>query len=441
MRFHYLLTSSLAAAIGINLAACGGSGSSSVPTGASVSLLPTTQTESTTVDSAIHKDYVLTDLGTGLPGSPGLVPAAINNQGTVVGEASVGALGSLPTCSPETCGPPEGWIFENGTLRQLPPLDSDSFTFADDINNEGVVSGGSAGNIIEEAVLWKPNGTIRNLGTGLADSDSSAEAFAISNSGKIVGVSYDATNTIPTTFNGSGGASLLCGNVQGYPSNINDAGFTAGLLYLPQGGTAAMTCPPFGVIEAPPNPTFADFAVDLNNRNQIVGRITIGPSFGNFHPFLYQDGHTTDLGTLFPDNPASVGAAFGINDPGVIAGWSAAGGGVPGVKPIDPSAIMVIRGKMVNLNTLLPEKYRSTWRLVVANAINNRGQIAGTAWVGGYPNGVEHAFLLSPRGCEPAVSTGVVATAQSISAKTLGHNWANAPIMALRAQHLRSSAR
>jgi hypothetical protein len=52
---------------------------------------------------------------------------------------------------------------------------------------------------------------------------------------------------------------------------------------------------------------------------------------------------------------------------------------------------------MIDLNSLLPNDKRATWTLVFAKSISNNGQIAGDAWVGGYPNGVEHALLLTPR--------------------------------------------
>ena len=181
---------------------CGGSNASStngaslVPSGPA-SLIPN---ELEQPGWAIPKHYALTDLGAGLPGSPGLVPSSINDQGVVVGTASIGVLGSLPSCSPSACGPPEGWVFKDGTLSQLPARGSDSYTFADYINDAGTISGGSAGNVAEEAVLWHKNGGITDLGTGILGSQSSAEASSISNDGKIVGLSYDSTDKDPNRF-------------------------------------------------------------------------------------------------------------------------------------------------------------------------------------------------------------------------------------------------
>jgi len=394
MRASRVLASTVpAAAMTVMLAACGGTGSSvGNHNGGGTSILPSVPAGQSS--SAIPKQYVLTDLGTGLPGSPGLVPAAVNNSGVAVGSASINILGSLPSCS--NCGPPEGWIFKNGSLHQLPPLGTDSVTFGDDINNSGVVSGGSAGNTTEEAALWNPNGSITNLGTGIAGTGSSAEAISISNGGKIVGISYSASATVPTAFDGKGGASAPCGtSTQGYLTAVNDNGLASGIEFLSQGGNAAVVCPPFAAIETPSDPTFWDFAFDINDRGQVVGRLTPGNAFAPFHAFSYQTGTTTDLGTLSPNNASSVSGAFGVNDSGMIVGFSADGGAVPGTLPINPRAFVYSNGKMVDLNSLLPAGCAG-WTLVVANAINDNGQIVGAAYVGGYPNGVEHGFLLTP---------------------------------------------
>jgi hypothetical protein len=50
---------------------------------------------------------------------------------------------------------------------------------------------------------------------------------------------------------------------------------------------------------------------------------------------------------------------------------------------------------MVDLNTLLPASC-ANWTLIVANGVSDNGDIVGVAFVGGYPNGDEHAFLLTP---------------------------------------------
>ncbi len=409
------------------LAGCGGG---AVTPSASTSLESSQRVKASW---SIPTSYVLTDIGARLPGSPGLVPSGLNDEGTVVGTASIGVLGSLPSCSPSKCGPPEGWIFKNGTLSKLPPLGSDTLTFADSANNAGYISGGSGTDTTEEAVLWKPGGGIINLGTGILGSQSQAEATSISNSGRIVGVSYTYTSEVPTAWDHKGGAWAPCGRTtQGILNVVNNAGLAVGYMALSQGGYDAITCHPLTVIESPPDPTFADWGFAINDNDQSVGRLSIGPAFGNFHPFLYQKGHTTDLGTLFPRDPNAVGAAFGINQSGMIVGFTARNGGTPGHIPVDPRGFVYSEGKMVDLNSLLSSHERAHWRVVVAGRINDKKQVIAAAWYGGYPNGVEHAVLLSPKGTAPA---GVSLVSPSRAGMTGAHQ---APGSSLRIEALRS---
>jgi probable HAF family extracellular repeat protein len=348
--------------------------------------------------SAIAAHYTLTDLGPNA-GQPWITPTRVNNSGVVVMNSSASPLGSLP-CT--TCGntPPQGLVFQNGTVRALPPLAGDTESIGTDVNNAGDIVGGStSATTPETAVMWKPDLSIVTLGTGIAAPDSSAEAEAISDSGIIAGYSFNATSIFPTFFDGKGGATDPCGSgVQGYfRSGVNDAGVAVGDELLSAGGTAAMICPPFTAIATPSDPSWLNFGFDINNAGVAVGRLTVG-SRPVFHPFVYQNGKLTDLGTLFPNTPSSVGAAFGINNSGMIVGWSAQSGGTignPPVPPVNPRAWVYANGKMVDLNTLLPASC-ANWTLIVANGVSDNGDIVGVAFVGGYPNGDEHAFLLTP---------------------------------------------
>jgi probable HAF family extracellular repeat protein len=314
----------------------------------------------------------------------------------------IGPLGSLP-CPTSICGasPPQAYIFKNGTFTKLPPLSGDVSAYANDLNNAGQIVGGSysAGGT-ETAVTWMPDLSVVNLGIGIASPGSNAEADVISDGGKIGGVSYNATSTFPTFFDGKGGASNPCGaTVQGYFRNgINDSGVAVGDEILSAGGTAAMTCPPFTVVATPSNPAFLNFGFDINNAGTVVGRLSPGPTKSIFHPFMSQHGVTTDLGTLFPGDANAVGAAFAINNNGMIVGFSAQANAVigpPPIPPVNPRAFVYANGKMVDLNTLLPGSC-ANWTLITANDVNDNGMIVGTAFVGGYPNGSEHAYLLIP---------------------------------------------
>jgi probable HAF family extracellular repeat protein len=374
------------------LAACGGSGGVSPPQSSGNGGTPTLGGQQPA--AAIPKSYTLVDLGPA-NGQPWRTPAAVNNSGEVVG--NIGSpLSSLP-CPPCVGAVPHGWIYKNGMVTQL---QGGVATFARDLNNTGSIVGGlvhSSGT--ESAVLWKPDGTIVSLGTGIASPGSNAEAQGISDSGLVGGYSYNASEVLPTIFNGSGGASDPCGSgVLGYFRKINAAGVGVGDELLSAGGTAVMTCPPFAAIETPSNQSWLNFGFDINNAGTVVGRLSVGPTIAVFHPFMYSHGTTTDLGTLFPNDSSAVGAAFGLNNSGTIVGFVAQSGGTigpPRVPPVNPRAFVYANGKMVDLNTLLPAG-RANWTLITAEDISDNGNIVGTAFVGGYPNGNEHAYLLTP---------------------------------------------
>ena len=156
------------------------------------------------------------------------------------------------------------------------------------------------------------------------------------------------------------------------------------------------------------NPTLA-FAI--NDRGEIVG----AAAFPNapFDAFLWRKGVATDLGHL--DDCGSL--AFGINSRGqVVGGTFSCGAGT------HARAFLWENGSMVDLNTLIP--YDSDFRVVEAEAINDRGEIAGN----GVPPDVSpadvntkgHAFLLIP--CDenhPAVEGcdyGLVAESETTAA-------------------------
>src|SRR5438309_1602303 len=70
---------------------------------------------------------------------------------------------------------------------------------------------------------------------------------------------------------------------------------------------------------------------------------TTAPSSGGGHAFLYQNGDTTDLGTLSGDD---VSSGLAVNDRGAVVGISALAG-QPGNR-----GFLSWRGRMVNLGTL-----------------------------------------------------------------------------------------
>ena len=101
------------------------------------------------------------------------------------------------------------------------------------------------------------------------------------------------------------------------------------------------------------------------------------------HAFLCKSGGVPSRLTELGSNRE----ALGVNDQGVVVGWSYKEGGATQV------AVRWLNGAMADLNTLSDAGSRQ--RLAAANAINNVGLIVGavslsltTEW---------HGFLLTPR--------------------------------------------
>jgi probable HAF family extracellular repeat protein len=278
------------------------------------------------------------DLGT-LPGTTKSLAHGINNSGRVVGESL------YPT--------PERAFIYDGTLHNLGSLHHGSPSGAAGINAAGAVVGyGAMANGFDHAFLWVPDkregvrGTIYDLGTPRGQASSSATA--INDKGTVVGSSLNAEFL--------GGRAFVW-----RPDRPH--GTSGTMIMLPQ---------PRGVTDSA--------AAAINDHGLIAGTlITAG---GRTHAFVFNTA-MRDLGTL-PGGTESF--AYGINSHGVVVGYSA----TPG-RPF--RAVMWAGGQIIDLNRFLPAPVRAAGVLLeVAWGINDKGQIAGTALVGGH----WHGFLLTP---------------------------------------------
>jgi probable HAF family extracellular repeat protein len=277
------------------------------------------------------------DLGT-LPGQLNSVATGINNSGRVAGE---------------TYYPQDKAFIYNGTMHYLGSLHRGSSSRAFGINAAGAVVGESGtANGFDHAFLWVPDkregvrGKMHDLGTPPGQAISTASA--INDGGTIAGSSLNAEFL--------GGRAFVW-----RPSRPH--GTTGTMTDLPQ---------PRGVTQSG--------ATDVNNHGLIVGTMELAG--GQIHAFLF-DTAVHDLGTL-PGYTESFPSS--INSHGVVVGYSAA-------EDTPFHAVIWTGGRIIDLNRFLPGSVKAAGVVLeVAWGINDKGQIAGTALVGGHG----HGFLLTP---------------------------------------------
>jgi probable HAF family extracellular repeat protein len=205
----------------------------------------------------------LVDLGT--LGGPSSQALGISNRGQVVGSSEVSATG----------GETRAFLWDQGRMTALPPLNGASFSQASDVNDAGVVVGASGG----VAVRWV-NGRVQSLGTLGGES---SFATGINSSGVIVG--NGATSS---------------GDFHGWVfegGTLRDLGTFGGVRSTAEG---------------------------INSSGDIVGHFETAA--GVIHGYLLRRGAFRDLGALDQFSGANA-----IANSGVIAGEGGGGAVVHGV--------------------------------------------------------------------------------------------------------------
>ncbi len=281
----------------------------------------------------------------------------INDFGLIVGDSETAApdpngedicgFGTHLTCRP--------FLWEFSKMRALPTLGGNNGQ-ASSINNRGQIVGfaengaldptctaGITNNRIALPAKWE-NGTVKPLPLVIGDFD--GDAFWINDLGQAVGYSGNCLvathgvswkNGVVSTLQDLGTGAIAQG--------INNRGQISGQLGSADGSTFLAGVwlngadGPVTTIGTAPGDAAA-FASGINDLGQVVGS-SLDSNFNWSHAFVWQDGVLTDLSTVFPAS--------------------------------------------ANLNP------------VMANKINDRGQISGMAIVMSGPHkGDIHAFLATP---------------------------------------------
>jgi probable HAF family extracellular repeat protein len=316
--------------------------------------------------AAVNIDGLKIDLGTlGGPNS-WMNWGQINERGATVGYAET----SVPDPDGEdvcgfgtglTCRP---FLWQNGHMSALPTVGGNNGQ-ASGINNRGQIAGYAETPVVDSgcppykttsAALWE-KGRAQPLPT--VGSDPDGIAYGINDQGQAVGYSGTCAAALHA---------VLWQNGTAFP--LPDLGFPR-----------------------------SNLAWGINDQGQIVGQVRSADGTTKY-PTLWQNGTMTDLGLLPGDFGAS---ASGINNQGQVVGsawdsnfsWS--------------HGFIWQNGVLTDLNTLFPAS--SNLYVVMANKINDRGQISGMAMVLSGPNaGKEiHAFLATPVNASVGTSVAEVA--------------------------------
>ena len=289
---------------------------------------------------------------------------------------------------------------------------------ATDLNNAGAAAGWSrtaSGQV--HAVVWRA-GRIIDIGT-LGGPGS--RATSISNTFAVVGTSTLTAGGAPHAFLWRANQGAMHNLGLPTPVRIGDSGAIVGNATTAAGESVAAYRDQHGWIRLPLHGFDGSHGEDVNDAGTAVGTLFDDPH--GSAPFVFANG----VLTVLPSVPtAAETSADAINDAGLIAGQTFDPLGIvlwdgsawqpvptPGlVEPeirdmndcgqivgahhpaqfFKPHAYLIADGTAVDLNSQIPSG--SGWRLGIATAINDAGQIVGV----GRHDGLQHAFLLEPAG-------------------------------------------
>jgi probable HAF family extracellular repeat protein len=284
----------------------------------------------------------------GTLGGPDSVGAAANLSNLAAVDSETGTLSRQgeDVCAFGTNLQCLAAIWKHGRLSALQLLPGGNNSYALDMNDRGQVVGFADTDVYDldcaaaktagfrfQAVIWEPNGSVRQLAP--LDGDTVASAFGINSKGQVVGNSGVCANTTPPPYVSSAhavlwerdGTPIDLGSLGGpVATAINNHGDVSGtsssgdglpqaFLWTPERRKLVQLKPPDGFVAAV-NPC----CKTINDSREIVG-FMFNADFSQQHAFLWKDGVMVDLNDLIPKgSPWMLQSAAGINASGQIAG-------------------------------------------------------------------------------------------------------------------------
>ncbi|WP_414517195.1 DUF3466 family protein [Nostoc sp. PCC 9305] len=269
------------------------------------------------------------------------------------------------------------FFYSNGSLKTISPLPGDNQLGVADINNLGQV----VGNSVNSNKYTGNNPFLYSNGLTQPLPIQDAIPYAINDRTQVVGGASTGT------FLYSDGVTTTIGTPGTVAYGLNNLGQAVGILnsgraFLYENGQTTN----LGTL---PGDTYSQ-ANDVNDLGQVVGSSGL-TGVNDSRAFVYSSSTgLQDLGRLRPTDLFSTG--LGINNLGQVVGFSGTNNNFFAADGNGLRAFLYSDQTLYDLNNLIAPSSKGGFTLTAASAINNNGQIVGRGAV----NGELHAFLLTP---------------------------------------------
>lgn len=272
---------------------------------------------------------------------------AINNNGEIVGLSQFDSQYNHATY----------WSAGAHAVTDIGTIANKGGSFANDINDHGVVVGSGTAEHGQHAFTYTVSGGIVDWGSFNSNVNAEIAGFnAINNSGLMGGTHYYFTDPYKAMVADYNGKDQTLTNLSPL-----GARFTQGMVF------------------------------DINDAGVIVGYQNHGSGDGNAAVFHPEDTTFTDLGNL----GMSASRAFAINNEGVIVGQA--------YGDDDQTGFVYVGDAMYDLRDVISNL--EGWDVIFeATVVNDNGTIAGE----GYYNGEIRAFVLTPAAVVPEPTTAAL---------------------------------